>query len=287
MVDRIVWPRLRPCRHCSAEFQSRGYAHRHCTSACRVAALSKGIRPCEHCGAGFNWHPTMRPRFCSKDCANKARRKPNGRFKQCSECDTLLATMDARKFCSGRCAAREYGRLRRARRLLPTPRPLASCARCGAAPVAKQGAKYCSAKCRLMRPPATRLIACRICGVEFTVGNHQANRVYCTRKCYYGSSEYAQKKKPAIMKREALKRGVAAESIRPQDIYRRDRWRCGICGGSVDKALKFPDRMSASLDHIVPLAAGGDHTRINVQLAHMGCNAKKGARGGGQLRLIG
>jgi 5-methylcytosine-specific restriction endonuclease McrA len=33
--------------------------------------------------------------------------------------------------------------------------------------------------------------------------------------------------------------------------------------------------MSASIDHIVPLSAGGLHCRSNVQLAHFGCNAKK------------
>ncbi|MEV6398476.1 HNH endonuclease [Streptomyces sp. NPDC051907] len=33
--------------------------------------------------------------------------------------------------------------------------------------------------------------------------------------------------------------------------------------------------MSASLDHIIPLARQGDHTRINVQLAHLLCNLRK------------
>jgi 5-methylcytosine-specific restriction endonuclease McrA len=46
--------------------------------------------------------------------------------------------------------------------------------------------------------------------------------------------------------------------------------------------------VSASLDHIVPLACDGDHVRANVHLAHLICNVRKNARGGGeQLMLFG
>lgn len=54
--------------------------------------------------------------------------------------------------------------------------------------------------------------------------------------------------------------------------------RCGICGLDLDPNLRFPDRLSKSIDHIVPLARGGTHTQDNVQWAHLGCNSAKGAR---------
>lgn len=76
--------------------------------------------------------------------------------------------------------------------------------------------------------------------------------------------------------------------VDPWAIFARDRWRCGICGGKVSRKLKHPDPGSASIDHIVPLSLGGTHEPRNVQCAHLGCNASKGHRGGGeQLRLIG
>jgi len=51
---------------------------------------------------------------------------------------------------------------------------------------------------------------------------------------------------------------------------------CGICGGNVDFSLKFPHPMSACIDHIVPIARGGNPIDIdNMQLAHMTCNRKK------------
>jgi 5-methylcytosine-specific restriction endonuclease McrA len=42
--------------------------------------------------------------------------------------------------------------------------------------------------------------------------------------------------------------------------------------------LTGPDPLSASLDHIKPLALLGGHDEDNLQLAHLGCNARKGAK---------
>lgn len=61
-------------------------------------------------------------------------------------------------------------------------------------------------------------------------------------------------------------------------LWERGGGRCGICGEPVDRALWWPDPMSATLDHIVALADGGTHEPDNAQLAHMSCNARKGAR---------
>lgn len=51
---------------------------------------------------------------------------------------------------------------------------------------------------------------------------------------------------------------------------------CGICGKPVDKRLKFPHPMSATIDHIVPIDLGGHPSDIsNLQLAHNSCNRAK------------
>jgi 5-methylcytosine-specific restriction endonuclease McrA len=55
----------------------------------------------------------------------------------------------------------------------------------------------------------------------------------------------------------------------------------------VDKALTYPDLMSQSLDHVVPLAEGGLHTYANTRIAHLTCNITRGRHGGGeQLALV-
>lgn len=70
------------------------------------------------------------------------------------------------------------------------------------------------------------------------------------------------------------------ERIDPREVYEACGWLCGLCKANVDPTVPHPDPLSASLDHIVPLAAGGQHTRDNVQLAHLRCNMSKGARVG-------
>lgn len=52
---------------------------------------------------------------------------------------------------------------------------------------------------------------------------------------------------------------------------------CGICGKPVDKSLKYPDPMSATVDHIIPVSLNGDPVSLdNLQLAHRCCNLAKG-----------
>lgn len=51
---------------------------------------------------------------------------------------------------------------------------------------------------------------------------------------------------------------------------------CGICGQPVDKTLKYPDPMSPTVDHIIPVSKCGDPTALdNLQLAHRYCNRMK------------
>lgn len=89
-------------------------------------------------------------------------------------------------------------------------------------------------------------------------------------------------------RRRARLRGADVEQIDRPYVFDRDGWRCQLCGKAVPRGKAHPHPLSASLDHVVPLASGGDHVTSNVQLAHLRCNVRKGARGGGeQLSLIG
>lgn len=54
---------------------------------------------------------------------------------------------------------------------------------------------------------------------------------------------------------------------------------CAICGLPINKKLKFPDPMSATVDHIIPIAKGGHPTDLeNLQAAHLICNQIKGSK---------
>lgn len=51
---------------------------------------------------------------------------------------------------------------------------------------------------------------------------------------------------------------------------------CGICGQPVDKSLRSPHPLSATVDHIVPVSKGGHPSDLaNLQLAHRWCNRAK------------
>ena len=54
---------------------------------------------------------------------------------------------------------------------------------------------------------------------------------------------------------------------------------CALCGKPVDMRLKFPDPLSKSVDHIIPVSKGGHPSDIsNLQLAHLGCNRSKSSK---------
>jgi len=78
--------------------------------------------------------------------------------------------------------------------------------------------------------------------------------------------------------RRVREQAAMRERFDPLEVYERDGWACGLCHQPVNRKLAWPDPLSPSLDHVVPLAAGGDHSRANTQLAHWICNVRKGAR---------
>lgn len=84
-------------------------------------------------------------------------------------------------------------------------------------------------------------------------------------------------------RRRLAKKGINGERFTDREIFERDGWICGICSQPVDPDLKYPDLMSASLDHKIPLAYSKHlnidlHVRANAQCAHFLCNSRKGDR---------
>ncbi len=87
--------------------------------------------------------------------------------------------------------------------------------------------------------------------------------------------------------RRARKKNAETEIFKDIHIFERDKWECQLCHKKVNKALRYPEPLSASLDHIIPLSRGGSHTRANTQLAHLICNEKASVGGVKQLRMFG
>lgn len=142
-------------------------------------------------------------------------------------------------------------------------------------------------------PQAER--ACRECDKTFLSG--RPNKRYCTAECQLIASErewkakrtqpWDEQRRARYHEREARKRGNGYEHFTRAEIAERDRWTCGLCDELIDRDLNYPNPMSLSLDHVLPLSLGGPHTRANTQAAHLRCNISKGNRAvGEQLALI-
>lgn len=90
-----------------------------------------------------------------------------------------------------------------------------------------------------------------------------------SRRCYIHQHRIVVEWHP-----RRLGKSLALKNKIKDKLRERDGDNCGICGeplfGSRDEA--------PCLDHIVPLAQGGEDTIENLQLAHPYCNLRKGAR---------
>jgi 5-methylcytosine-specific restriction endonuclease McrA len=76
-------------------------------------------------------------------------------------------------------------------------------------------------------------------------------------------------------RRMRMEQARTAEVFAPLDVHTRDGWTCQLCQLPIDPEVAWPDPMSPSVDHIVPLSRGGLHSMANVQSAHLGCNSSK------------
>lgn len=84
--------------------------------------------------------------------------------------------------------------------------------------------------------------------------------------------------------------GAQREIYKAEAVFKRDAWRCGLCGKRTSRTYSHRDPLSPVVDHIVPLAKGGADILSNVQCAHAICNSVKGDGvfgAGEQLRLVG
>ncbi len=61
-----------------------------------------------------------------------------------------------------------------------------------------------------------------------------------------------------------------------QALYDKFGGICQICSKVIDLYIRYPDSESLSIDHIIPVSKGGMTIESNLQIAHFGCNVRKG-----------
>ena len=112
---------------------------------------------------------------------------------------------------------------------------------------------------------------------EYKREYHQKNADRLTEKTLQWQRENPDKVHIKAQRRRARLREAFVEDVNPFIVLERDNWECHLCGGSIDPSLKSPERMSWSIDHVIPLAKGGTHEYSNCKAAHRVCNSRKGA----------
>ena len=172
------------------------------------------------------------------------------------------------------------GTLNRPKRREPTPRICAECG--GSFEGRRRDARFCSRQCRSKASRDSRTLTCSRPNCDRPVRAKGMCSKHWRRVARAEGREVCEpwtpERRARWKAREVLKRGATSvEPVVLEEIFDRDGWVCQICHVTVDRGLSYPNPMSKSLDHVVPLSKGGDHSPGNVQLAHLVCNLRKGA----------
>lgn len=128
---------------------------------------------------------------------------------------------------------------------------------------------------------------CLTCGQAVSYTGMGRPRLFCSDACIPVSDATRRLRRAAKARRRAIERGIEADRFDPIEVLERDGWRCHICRCRTPQRLRGSYHPRApELDHIVPLAQGGKHTRANTACSCRQCNIAKGATARGQLPLF-
>lgn len=107
--------------------------------------------------------------------------------------------------------------------------------------------------------------SCSICGGLFIPKTSRSKT--CSKECRNRFNN--RRKDKRIAKDKMIDKDITLEKL-----YIRDDGVCKLCGGMCDWNDE-PNKIDSkypSVDHIIPIADGGEHSWDNVQLAHWYCN---------------
>lgn len=116
---------------------------------------------------------------------------------------------------------------------------------------------------------------CRACRARISAESyvrHRRKRLVSHRQWQSANRErWRMLSRSGCARRRGRIYGTRTEAVDYERICRRDGMRCHICKRQVKKKdLHF--------DHVVPLAAGGEHVETNIAVSHAKCNTSKGSK---------
>ena len=120
---------------------------------------------------------------------------------------------------------------------------------------------------------------CVLCGARFK--KKAENQKFCTSAC----RKRASWRKHDPLRDKRFKGAIIDNDITLHKLFRMSGGVCYLCGGACDWNAKiiingrpYAKAKYPSIDHVIPLSKGVEHSWNNVRLAHLGCNSSKGAK---------
>lgn len=245
----------------------------------------KLLKVCKFCGQTY-LADRKTQKFCSEPCCRRYwENVPEDEMKYqyvCEYCGRTYKTIhkERNRYCSRECAfAASHEEKEKKQSINDKNRLVYYCSICGKQIPIGRKYQYCSDDCERESNRRKSLVydskkkklekkICKQCGKEFISEYGDKHRNFCSDQC---RDRYTSRRR-----KDRKRAGCSfVEHINRNAIFERDKWICQICGEPVNPALRFPHSLSATIDHIIPLARGGNHQRSNVQLAHFICNCLK------------
>ena len=251
---------------------------------------------CEMCGVQFVYELVTKPRrFCSVRCGNRKRIGFKVYVASCGWCGVSIKRADGsggrnKKFCSTGCRI-NADTAKRAEVALGNRRDT-ECQWCFKlfTPKQKHRVGWCSSACRAAAhhhlqcwgdKHSTPLPFCA-CGdlIQHDPGVSRARppRSKWCRECREVRRREHDSQRSSHRQRQRRAAVAAGERFTRFDLYETYGSACYLCGEQLSFRRDVPLAQSVSIDHVVPIVLGGEHTIANCRLVHFVCNSRKGAK---------
>jgi len=240
------------CEQCGTEFEAQRSTRRFCSDVCRQAWRMDNPQyeyVCKHCGQMYRTPYRERNQYCSRECAYLAHERQSLHAIRicivhvCEDCGDVLPV--------------------KARRLINR------CVEC-----MREKAR-CDTRIWDAAKKGIPIYECKECGVKFEAPFGFGRRNFCTDKC---SKRHARRIRRSRI-RAGDKGAGGYDTVDPIAVCIDDDWHCYICGCPTPRKLRGTLASNApEIDHVTPLALGGQHTRENLRCVCRSCNQRKSDR---------
>lgn len=123
--------------------------------------------------------------------------------------------------------------------------------------------------------------ACVVCHIPILRGAKTGRRHVCSTDCRRalvfgttGATAY-EWSSDAVMRAHRYG-ALIIDTFTREQVFERDAWTCYLCDTILDPEAERFDPLSPTIDHVIPLAKGGDHSLTNARTACLRCNSIKG-----------